>query len=139
MSQLLRESASAGTDSAALASPASSVQVLDRSPAREPLKDLAIPDAPVEDARATRHSPRRLADEPDRKPQSSEHPGAFFRHEYEDIAIRLAVLDSLQERISFYRETGIPKLSRAAALRPDLVPRLNDEFEWITLSSADLR
>ena len=46
-------------------------------------------------------------------------------------------LPDVGDRIDVYNRAGIKKLSRAAALRPELVPYLNDELEWITLTSAD--
>jgi hypothetical protein len=57
----------------------------------------------------------------------------------EDIAFELAT-STFRERLGAYG-TGRyrwQELSTAAALRPDLMPKLNGEWEWIAVSLADL-
>ncbi|MBS1891895.1 MAG: hypothetical protein JST59_11420 [Actinobacteria bacterium] len=63
---------------------------------------------------------------------------AFWRR-CENIAVALAS-SSLEERAAAYRSRTYTKqeLSTAAALRPDLMPVVNGEWEWIALSLADL-
>lgn len=60
------------------------------------------------------------------------------RH-YEEIAYALAS-SSAEERASAYAHHIYTRreLSMAAALRPDLMPLVNGEFEWIALTLADL-
>lgn len=60
-----------------------------------------------------------------------------LRRECEEIAVALAATTDPGERIELYRRSGVAKLARAAALRPELMPLLNGEFEWLTLTMAD--
>jgi hypothetical protein len=62
-----------------------------------------------------------------------------FTQRCEDIAIRLA-RSSMRERLAAYRsgEYSGRELSTATALRPDLMPVLNGEWEWIAVTAADL-
>lgn len=64
-------------------------------------------------------------------------PDDDLRAECINIAIRLSELPDIGDRIDVYNRAGVSKLSRAAALAPDLMPLLNNEFEWIALTSAD--
>jgi hypothetical protein len=62
-----------------------------------------------------------------------------FTQRCEDIAYRLA-RSSTRERLAAYRsgEYSSRELSTATALRPDLMPVLNGEWEWIAATLADL-
>lgn len=62
----------------------------------------------------------------------------FLRH-CEEIAWLLATA-SPEERLAIYSSGAISyhDLSIAAGLRPDLMPIVNGEWEWIALSLADL-
>jgi len=62
-----------------------------------------------------------------------------FAHRCEDIAFKLAT-SSTPERLAAYRsgEYSSRELSTATALRPDLMPVLNGEWEWIAVRLADL-
>lgn len=62
-----------------------------------------------------------------------------FRRRCENIAVSLAG-SSPDERAAAYasRTYTSHELSTAAALRPDLMPVVNGEWEWIALTLADL-
>ncbi|MBS1888788.1 MAG: hypothetical protein JSU06_16515 [Actinobacteria bacterium] len=62
-----------------------------------------------------------------------------FRRRCENIAVSLAG-SSPEERAAAYasRTYTSHELSTAAALRPDLMPVVNGEWEWIALTLADL-
>ena len=62
-----------------------------------------------------------------------------FRARCENIAVALAN-SSAEERAAAYasRVYSSHELSTAAALRPDLMPMANGEWEWIALTLADL-
>lgn len=74
-------------------------------------------------------------------PEQADHrqQRAAFWQRCEDIARRLAA-SSFGERIEMYRagEFTYRELSTATALRPDLIPVLDGEWEWITVTMADL-
>ena len=55
------------------------------------------------------------------------------------IAYLLANIESLDDRVQFYRMGAVSRLelTTAAALCPDLMPKRNDEWEWIALTLAD--
>jgi hypothetical protein len=130
MSHLLRETENADARSAVLDPPSEAPGVTEKQPSPTLPDDYPLPDFPPAACEK---------DDADQEEGEDGHRSARLRREYEDVAISLARRDSLEERIAFYKQPGIlPKLSRAAALRPDLMPRLNDEFEWITLTSGDL-
>jgi hypothetical protein len=61
-----------------------------------------------------------------------------FLKECEDLAWRLAGSDR-QTRIAIYNSPIVSyhELTIAAALRPDLIPTINGEWEWIALTLAD--
>lgn len=71
-------------------------------------------------------------------PEQADHEQqrAAFWQRCEDIARRLAV-STLRERLAMYRagEFTYRELSTATALRPDLIPILNGEWEWITVNA----
>jgi hypothetical protein len=71
---------------------------------------------------------------------SDRRPSGADRHrDYEGVAIILAKMTPI-ERARAY-ETGVftlGELNGAAALRPDLMPTVNGEWEWIALTLADL-
>ena len=62
-----------------------------------------------------------------------------FTRRCENIASLLAASDH-DERLAIYSSGYVSphELSIAAALRPDLMPVLNGEWEWIALTMADL-
>ncbi|HEX5983710.1 MAG TPA: hypothetical protein VFY69_05820 [Solirubrobacterales bacterium] len=62
-----------------------------------------------------------------------------LRTEHQDVAGILARM-SFPERVRAYRNGvfSAHELSVAAAREPDRMPILNDEFEWIAVSLADL-
>ena len=64
---------------------------------------------------------------------------AAFWQRCEDIARKLAA-STFRERLAMYRagEFTYRELSTATALRPDLIPILHDEWEWIAVTMADL-
>jgi hypothetical protein len=74
-------------------------------------------------------------------PEQADHQQqrAAFWQRCEDIARRLAA-STLRERLAMYRggEFTYRELSTATALRPDLIPILDGEWEWITVTMADL-
>jgi hypothetical protein len=61
-----------------------------------------------------------------------------FLKECEDLAWRLATSDR-PERIAIYNSPIVSyhELTIAAALRPDLIPTINGEWEWIALTLGD--
>lgn len=61
------------------------------------------------------------------------------------VARELAAADTLDERLVIYRSLGercesdARRILGIAACRwPEMMPTLNDEFEWVTPASADL-
>lgn len=62
-----------------------------------------------------------------------------YRRRCENIAVSLS-RSSPEERAAAYasRTYTSRELSTAAALRPDLMPVVNGEWEWIALTLADL-
>jgi hypothetical protein len=56
-----------------------------------------------------------------------------------EIAELLARAERFEDRLALYRygEFTWHELTTAAALYPELMPRLNDEWEWIALTLAD--
>lgn len=75
--------------------------------------------------------------EPPARPEPPS-PRALLRRHYEDLAVALAGCYAFEERLEIYERSTYRELSHAAALRPDLMPVLNGEFEWIALTRADL-
>lgn len=66
-------------------------------------------------------------------------PPARRTPDFEEVAIVLAQMTP-EERVRAY-ETGVftlRELNGAAGVRPDLVPVVNNEYEWIALTMADL-
>jgi hypothetical protein len=102
-------------------------------PETTPVIELPLPGR----ASLKRRRPARSA-HLDRTPDPCPDPANMLRRECEGIARTLASTTDLLERIDLYKEVGIPKLARAAALCPDLMPILNGEFEWIALTMADI-
>lgn len=60
------------------------------------------------------------------------------RRRSEALAHKLAAAPDLDALVAIVQEHGRPAVSRAAAVRPDLVPEINGEFVHIALSLADL-
>lgn len=60
------------------------------------------------------------------------------RRRSEALAYKLADAPDLGAVVAIVQEHGRPAVSRAAAVRPDLVPEINGEFAHIALSLADL-
>jgi hypothetical protein len=62
-----------------------------------------------------------------------------FQGRCAEIAHLLARTRRFDDRMELYRRGGFTwhELSTAAALYPELMPRLNDEWEWIVLTLAD--
>lgn len=62
-----------------------------------------------------------------------------FQERCAEIAHQLARTRRFEDRMELYRYGGFTwhELTTAAALYPELMPRLNDEWEWIALSLAD--
>jgi hypothetical protein len=56
-----------------------------------------------------------------------------------EIAHLLARIESFEDRVELYRMGAVSRheLTVAAALYPELMPRLNGEWEWIALTLAD--
>jgi hypothetical protein len=129
MSQLLRETAVPDGDTALLDPP-----VTDSDSDGLDVAVLPRPRLPQEDVKQS--------DAQETREQGDDHEDPWrrdddLRAECINIAIQLSALSHIGDRIEIYKWAGISKLSRAAALRPELMPYLNDELEWITLTSAD--
>lgn len=94
-------------------------------------RPLGLPPAVPEPAPERDHDRAHSAEQP--------HGGAR-RDRCEGIAISLARCFTFEERLEIYAipDVSYADLSRAAALRPDLMPLLNGEYEWIALTMADL-
>lgn len=60
------------------------------------------------------------------------------RRRSQALADKLADAPDLGAVVAIVQEHGRPAVSRAAAVRPDLVPEINGEFAHIALSLADL-
>lgn len=70
---------------------------------------------------------------------ATERPSAEEkRQRSEALAHQLAGASDLEELVAVITEHGRSAVSRAAAIRPDLVPTINGEFAHIALSLADL-
>jgi hypothetical protein len=133
MSQLLRETAVPNGDIAFLDPPPDLQVVEKKAPPSSPDADHNdqrgsgdedggwVPDARDERQAAAEEARRVMHTAPARGARPAE------------IAIRLSGLETLAERIAFYKRVGIQPLNRAAAAYPALMPLLNGEFEWITL------
>lgn len=72
-------------------------------------------------------------------PSATERPSAREkRKRSETLAHQLAGASDLDELVAIIKEHGRSAVSRAAAVRPDLMPTVNGEFAHIALSLADL-
>lgn len=62
-----------------------------------------------------------------------------FQERCAEIAHLLARTRRFEDRLELYRSAGFTwhELSTAAALYPELMPKLNDEWEWVALTLAD--
>jgi len=62
-----------------------------------------------------------------------------FQARCASIAHLLAATGRFEDRLELYRHRGFTRheLTTAAALYPELMPRLNDEWEWIAITLAD--
>lgn len=62
-----------------------------------------------------------------------------FQDRCRTIAESLARTRRFEDRLELYRTGGFTyrELSTACALYPDLMPKLNDEWEWIALTLVD--
>ncbi len=70
---------------------------------------------------------------------ATERPSAKERRERsEALAYTLAAAPDLTELVAVIKEHGRSAVSRAAAVRPDLMPTVNGELAHIALSLADL-
>jgi hypothetical protein len=117
-------------------------------PGAAPVVELPLRDVEeVEQLRAPRRrlhcdkirGPAPQPKEPEAGPERAEvDPSSALRRECETIARTLANAADLGDRLDVYKASGIGKLSRAAALCPELMPILNGEFEWIALTMADV-
>jgi hypothetical protein len=68
-----------------------------------------------------------------------DRPPAFERRRRsEALARSMAAATDLDELVAIIKEHGRAAVSRAAAVRPDLMPEINGEFAHIALSLADL-
>ena len=56
-----------------------------------------------------------------------------------EVAHLLARIESFEDRVELYRMGVVSRqeLTTAAALYPELMPKLNGEWEWIALTLAD--
>jgi hypothetical protein len=62
-----------------------------------------------------------------------------FQAHCAEIAHHLARIQGFEDRVDFYRMGVVSRLEliTAAALYPELMPKLNGEWEWIAVALAD--
>jgi hypothetical protein len=78
--------------------------------------------------------------EPGRREQADhQQQRRAFQARCAALAHLLSQTKRFEDRLELYRyrEFTRHELTTAAALHPELMPRLNDEWEWIALSLAD--
>jgi hypothetical protein len=88
---------------------------------------------------AGREGAGETAVDPGRGLSGADRPSAReSRRRSEALAHTLAAAPDLDELVAVINEHGRSAVSRAAAVRPDLMPTVNGEFAHIALSLADL-
>ncbi len=78
--------------------------------------------------------------EPGRREQADpQQQRRAFQARCASLAHLLAATGRFEDRLELYRQRDFTRheLTTAAALYPELMPRLNDEWEWIAITLAD--
>jgi hypothetical protein len=117
MSQLLDSTDLAEAQTEILGPPPSAAKALD-------------PEAPSRPCQPDLRDRRRLGEEEARRDLFAT---PTRRADSAQVALELSGLGTLAERIDFYKRHSSAALVGAAAYYPELMSRLNDEFEWHVL------
>jgi hypothetical protein len=107
-------------------------------PIETPAEDVPFVDLPTSDPRSSELDLHLV--QPGRREQADpQQQRRAFQARCAALAHLLSQTKRFEDRLELYRyrEFTRHELTTAAALYPELMPRLNDEWEWIALSLAD--